>query len=226
MSTSGGVAGGLRTAVRHVTAAELATVGSLPLELAPGSLPPNAGNAVDRCVAQVASLFSSFDFSGGALIVTDDQGDVYLTFTTAVWTLETVELRAAAGLVSTRTKMYGRQVTLTTVGGVNPGVTGRPQVIAVANGGAGYAPGDTGRINGGNNNSLYQVATVGALGVVTGVTLVQNGSLYDTTHNPHATTNQGAQPGVGVGLTINITALLPIVADFWVTTFYSRFDLH
>lgn len=95
----------------------------------------------------------------------------------------------------------------------------------VANGGAGYAVGDTGTVDGTLSNATYLV-TAEAAGVVTAFTVTNPGTSYDTVNNPFTTTPGGAQPGGGAGLTVNITAIPPADGDLYLTTFYVPVDLH
>ena len=73
-------------------------------------------------------------------------------------------------------------------------------------GGAGYAVGDTGTINGTTNPGTYQITAVAA-GVVTGFFINTGGGAYSIA-NAIATTTGGLQPGVGTGFKVNITALI------------------
>lgn len=86
-------------------------------------------------------------------------------------------------------------------------------------GGAGYAVNDTGTITQGANDATYQVLTVGAGGAVLTYQITGAGTKY-VTANGVATATGGAQPGVGVGFTVNITAVQPGNGTLKVTTYY------
>jgi hypothetical protein len=76
----------------------------------------------------------------------------------------------------------------------------------LADGGSDYAVGDTGIINGGDGIAAYEILTVDGLGAVLTYSLTSPGTAYATGANVE-TTNDGAQPGVGVGFKVNITAV-------------------
>lgn len=80
---------------------------------------------------------------------------------------------------------------------------------ALNDGGNGYAVGDTGRVTGGKIPATYIVTSVSGTGAVTGYTITYNGTGYAVS-NGIATETGGAQPGVGFGFTINITAAAAI----------------
>lgn len=73
-------------------------------------------------------------------------------------------------------------------------------------GGTGYAPNDTFTVASGNMDATGVVDTVGGGGVVTAYHIISAGSNYAVTAGA-PTAQAGAQPGVGTGLTINITAV-------------------
>jgi hypothetical protein len=75
---------------------------------------------------------------------------------------------------------------------------------SINSGGTGYVKNDTGTINTGSGTATYSASTVSG-GVVSLVTLTNAGSGYSVGNNV-ATTDGGAQPGVGTGLSINILA--------------------
>jgi hypothetical protein len=84
--------------------------------------------------------------------------------------------------------------------------------IAIAAAGSGYKANDTGVVNGGNNDAHYKITDVGTGGEVTALQIAPvgsnpAGSNYNTTQNPHTTAPGSPQPGVGIGLKVNITGL-------------------
>ena len=86
-------------------------------------------------------------------------------------------------------------------------------------GGLGYLAGDTGTITTGNGNATYQVLTVGAGGDVLTFSITAPGTRY-TVGAGQATATGGAQPGVGVGFTVNITAVQTGDGTLKVVTYY------
>jgi parallel beta-helix repeat protein len=86
-------------------------------------------------------------------------------------------------------------------------VAGTLSTEAIAVGGTGYTVGDILTLTGGSNNAQVRVTTIGAGGVVTGITLVNVGSGYTTGIVP--TTG-----GTGTGATVNITAIATIGEGF------------
>jgi hypothetical protein len=86
-------------------------------------------------------------------------------------------------------------------------------------GGTGYVANDTGTIQGGSGDATYTVLTVGALGAVLTYQITNPGTLY-TPLNGATTATGGAQPGVGVGFTVNITAVATGDGTLKVVTYY------
>lgn len=87
-------------------------------------------------------------------------------------------------------------------------------------GGAGYAVNDTGTISTGSGDATYTVLTVGGAGAVVTFSISGAGTSY-ATGNGVATATGGAQPGIGVGFTVNITAVATGNGTLKVTTFYT-----
>jgi hypothetical protein len=86
-------------------------------------------------------------------------------------------------------------------------------------GGLGYAMGDTGIINAGPGTATYTILTVGAGGAVLTYSITAPGIGYSVA-NGVATSTGGAQPGVGVGFTVNITAVQTGNGTLKVVTYY------
>lgn len=86
--------------------------------------------------------------------------------------------------------------------------------------GTGYAVNDTGTINGGTADATYQITSIGAAGAVTGFAITSGGTKY-VTGNGIATTDGGAQPGVGTGFKVNITAVEAGDGSLKVVTYYT-----
>jgi hypothetical protein len=86
-------------------------------------------------------------------------------------------------------------------------------------GGTGYAANDTGTITTGTGDATYKVLTVGALGAVLTFQITGGGTAYAPA-NGVATATGGAQPGVGINLTVNITTVTPGDGTLKVITYY------
>jgi hypothetical protein len=98
---------------------------------------------------------------------------------------------------------------------------GGPIVTATKGaGGAGYAANDTGTIVDGSDDATYKVLTVDGGGAVLTFQVTGAGTGYRL-ENGVATATGGAQPGVGAGFTVNITAVQNGDGTLKVTTFYS-----
>ena len=85
--------------------------------------------------------------------------------------------------------------------------------------GTGYAANDTGTITTDSGDATYKVLTVGAGGAVLTFQITGAGTVY-AVGNGKATATGGAQPGVGAGLTINVTAVNAGDGTLKVTTYY------
>lgn len=86
-------------------------------------------------------------------------------------------------------------------------------------GGAGYVANDTGTITTGNADATYKVLTVGAGGAVLTYQITAPGTGY-TTGNGQATATGGAQPGVGVGFTVNVNSITLPDGTMRLVTYY------
>lgn len=80
------------------------------------------------------------------------------------------------------------------------------QTTTLANGGAGYAVGDTGIILTGDDTATYEVLTVDGGGAVLTYSITVPGAAY-VVENGVGTVTGGAQAGAGAGFTVNITAV-------------------
>jgi hypothetical protein len=86
-------------------------------------------------------------------------------------------------------------------------------------GGLGYVANDTGTLLDGNSDATYRVLTVGAGGAVLTYSITAPGTHYIVENNSPTATG-GAQPGVGVGFTVNITAVQNGDGTLKVTAYY------
>lgn len=98
---------------------------------------------------------------------------------------------------------------------------------SLADGGAGYAVGDTGEVDldiyGGG--AAYEIDTVDGGGAVLTFHLTSAGAGYSTVNNPLTTTAGGAQPGAGTGLTVNVDAIAAPDGTLFVQALYSVVEL-
>jgi hypothetical protein len=82
---------------------------------------------------------------------------------------------------------------------------------AIGTPGGGYAPGDTGTVDDGAPDATYVIDTVGVGGGVSGFTLTDAGDGYNLSAggapSQWTTTPGGAQPGVGAGFEISVSAV-------------------
>jgi hypothetical protein len=86
-------------------------------------------------------------------------------------------------------------------------------------GGAGYVANDTGTITTGSGDATYKVLTVGGGGAVLTLSITGAGTSY-AVGNGQATAPGGAQPGAGAGFTVNVTAVTQGDGTLKVTTYY------
>lgn len=111
---------------------------------------------------------------------------------------------------ATAAAMANQPLVMSTVPSTDFG-SGPIVTAAVANGGAGYLLNDTGTIDPSalvsSGDATYQVTAVSGTAVTT-IAVTSPGSSYNVA-NGMQTGTSGAQPGVGVGLTLNILTVTP-----------------
>ena len=90
--------------------------------------------------------------------------------------------------------------------------------------GTGYALGDTGTITNGANDATYIITGVGALGIVTGYSIVDAGTAC-TVAAGNATVDGGSQPGIGMNFTIDINSIAPGNGSLKVIVYYQIIDV-
>jgi hypothetical protein len=213
---------GLLSTVTQLTAAQIRTLFSAPVTVIPA---PGAGKII-------ALISAAFAFHFGSVQYNPATADILNLFFANLDGIG--ELDGIASLVSAPQSGFGALPGHTQ--GINvilPGSDNRALVLQSAAdlnagpivsstlgaAGLGYAVGDTGTITNGANDATYLVTTVGAGGAVTGYSISGNGSAC-VVANGNATVDGGAQPGVGVGLTINITAVSLGDGTLKVVTYY------
>lgn len=234
MSTSGGVRADSE-AVAHLNGAAIATLFSAPTLIVPS--PGAAGGlVVTELVAEFVPGVIGYALGGGALSLYYS-GGVPIATRRAAGTLAG-NLTAGPPTHNIGTQVGRNQVWLASlienrslsVGDItaNPTPSGPIVTTTLDAGGAAYAIGDTGTVDGNAYGAAaaYVVDTVDGLGAVLTYHLSAAGDGYTTGANPRTTTDAGAQPGIGVGFQVNVTALPPNDGDLYVTAFYSLLALH
>lgn len=236
MSTSGGSgSGGLSVVTTHLTGAQIAQMFSSPHELiaAPGA---------NRAVVMLGVEYETV--AGVTSYLANDGGIYYDGVAAGALRIESTLNQLAMLGLNVPTSQFSRnqdlnpEETLTTVianKAVNvtmptadPARAGAIVTSTLAAGGAGYVIGDTGTIDSPEYGALaaYIVDTVGALGVVLTYHLTATGTGYDPSASPYNTTAAGAQPGIGTGLTLNVTAIPAPDGLLYVAAFYKTITTH
>jgi hypothetical protein len=243
VSTSGGSSGGgagLLVATVHLNAAAIQTMFSAPTLVAAA---PGLGfmyGIVTRTVYEFVAGVDGFSQNSG-LSPGTFYGNAPTTATRAEAVADLDEESAPAAThvgfgspVAPNVSAQARAVFANKglyVGCLNfdPERVGPIVTATLDNGGAGYVAGDTGTIDadpiGNTGGAAYVVDTVDGGAVLT-FTVTGAGDGYSTLSNPLPTTVGGAQPGVGVGLTVNVTAIPPPDGDLYATVVYRVVALH
>lgn len=204
-----------------IPAASVRTLGATPVPI-PGAMVGTPSTVLAHAIAEYGSQDDFWDFSASALCIVNSHGLIIATFglTFASTVAFGVGYAPAAVINEHYDATTSNPWAVTTVIGTNPGFTGPMHTVAVQSGGLGYAIGDRSNVLGGTNNGVVQVATIGALGVVTSIQIFDSGHGYNTTSNPHNTTNA---TGTGAGLTVNVTQVDPPTQAIRLFTYALRF---
>lgn len=245
MSTSGGIVlGGLSEATVHLNAAAILTLFSAPTTIvaAPGANKAivivnsfgefkaglTAYGAVSLAAYYAAPLLANQATVGLDALLDGNQTS---KITSAIPMPQQASLAADGAILSqgfTRTLAANAALVIGSI-------TSDPQhqsgivTSAPVSGGTGYVIGDTGTVDGKlfGTAAAYVVDTVAAItGAVLTYHLASVGTGYDLISNPHSTTAAGAQPGIGTGFTLNVTAINPADGDMYVTILYQTLTLH
>lgn len=242
MSTSGGTSGGtspVSVATAHLDGAALAALFSAPTQIvaAPGA---NKVLAVVGAFAEyVIGAAGTSHYDGGLGIGWLSGGTFFAA--TGVWSSNPLTLLPQVTKVSNFPLPLGGASGQSKTNAVNKplcvgddnasGSQVGPIVTAtIAAAGAGYVPGDTGTIGPdpftSSTDATYHVTTVDGGGAVTAFTVTAAGTGYETASNPQPTAVGGAQPGIGTGFTVNVTAIGALGGDLYVTCLYQIVTTH
>lgn len=206
----------------QLTRAQILTLHSVPVQLVPA---PGAGNLI--LVFFIAAIFKFGTVGYEAVGSTDSLSFLYANTGDEV-------ASAMADLVTSAASIYSMNSTNgVSENSILPGDDNQAiQINAQASynvgpisattlgaGGLGYLANDTGTITNGANDATYKVLTVGAGGAVLTFQITGAGTACSVA-NGNATVDGGAQPGVGVGFTVNITAVATGDGTLKVVTYY------
>lgn len=242
MSTSGGAAGGSSVASTFLDAAAIATSHSVPVELLPA---PGAGYYYDvhEIIGEMKCGVCGFAGSPTPQLVLGPDEATGLVISgppfTPLWVSGQVPfdtlgyadaiVAGTSGVGIRRSQIENKALTIT-ASGADVDRAGPIVTATKAVGGAGYAVNDTGTIDtdplGYTGGATYKVLTRSGLGEVLTFQVTGAGDGYSTISNPLTTTPGGAQPGIGAGFTVNVTAIHAADGFFFVTVLYDLATLH
>jgi hypothetical protein len=206
----------------NLTAADIIALSTVPFQLLP---PPGAGRLNLPLFVTLVYGFGTRPYfvAGGGL---DQLSALYEPSADDTFT-------GVSGLLTTASSMFHCAPLSTNPYAILPGddnsavslvainsYEAGPIAAATLNaGGAGYAPNDTGTITTGTGDATYKVLTVGGGGAVLTFQVTSGGTAYAVANN-RATATGGAQPGVGAGFIVNITAVQSGDGTLKVVTYY------
>lgn len=191
----------LRVVTRRLTTAELSTLGDTPVDLVPGV--PGAllmGVSVVRQTNPGGVPFGAdvtlhiYGGMSGFATMTMSGDDNVAQSASTVFPGRTNRLVSAA---------VGESIVVDA--DANPALTGAILASSLDSAGSGYAEGDTGTVDGGNNDATYVVDTVDGGGAILTYTITAGGSAY-AVGGPATLT---ATSGVGVNGAITIDSIDP-----------------
>ena len=214
---------GLPFTVTKLTAAQIRTLFSSPVTVVPA---PGAGFIAVPFRAITVYTFGTVAFGNTG---TDVLSMFYAGDTTAdlIGGLSPGILAAASRIATAADTSIGP---ITETLGVNKAVTimnpnadynaGTIVTTTLGAAGSGYAVNDTGTITTFDADATYIVNSITAGGHVATFTITNPGTNY-LVSNGNATAPGGAQPGVGTGFTVNITAVTQGDGTLKVVTYYT-----
>lgn len=215
---------GVLTSVTKLTASQIVNLGTTPVPLVAA---PGAGNVISPVLFNLVYSFGTTVFGTTGteqlrFFGTASPNPVWATALSAFMTAtqSTFINRAVLNLTSGEPFAPGIDNTPVNLIAASNYNAGQISTITINAPGTGYAVNDTGTINGGTADATYQITSIGAGGAVTGVLLTLGGTKYSPA-NAVATTDGGAQPGVGTGFRVNITSTLTGDGTLKVVTHYT-----
>ena len=218
----GGNQAAMLTTTTHLTAAQIQTLNSTPVDVVPA---PGAGKIIAVLgmafvlhagadayhSASSDTLFGQYDGTDNDLVIPEVKN--LITNALSGFDYESGSCQAPGDLLP------GDDAEAVQIQSGQNYDLGPIVTAALGAGGLGYAIGDTGIINFNSADATYEVLTVGAGGAVETFSITGPGTAY-ATGNGVATATGGAQPGVGVGFTVNITAVQLGNGTLKVVTYY------
>lgn len=162
---------------------------------------PGSGKAILPGLALVRYDFVSAAYSGANLSFTvTGSGSTFASVNILDKTQDYVALVAAeSGDLYVQADIENQPLAARTFFG------GPILAASISAAGSGYAPLDTGTVDGGSVLATYRIDTVGALGVVTAFTITAGGDGYFYfPATGTSTTTGGGQPGLGTGFQVQI----------------------
>jgi hypothetical protein len=220
--TLGGGQVAMLSTITNLTAAQIKALDTVPVVLVPA---PGAGKLIVGLLAALVYSFGTVAYSTATdsldITYANANGDDVFNQIVGLMTMGQSAASAAAPLsFSLIDILPGDDNSGLQIQTFGPGFHFGPIVTATLGaGGFGYAANDTGTITTGNGDATYKVLTVGAGGAVLTFQVTAAGTGC-TVGNGVATATGGAQPGVGTGFTVNITAVQTGNGTLKVVTYY------
>jgi hypothetical protein len=191
---------------------------------------PSSGRIILPIASLVTYALGTFDFSGSPVLTLVYGAAAVPLLSSSISTfvgqgssqIAIAAPNSSAPIQSDVAAVDNQPINLQLVSGNFAGVG--IHAASVSAGGTGYAPGDTGTITTGNGDATYQVLTVSGLGAVLTFEITFPGTGYATGAG-QATATGGAQPGVGINFTVDVTAVGQGNGSIKVTTLYQVIDV-
>jgi hypothetical protein len=212
----------LLVATANLTPADIIALHTVPFQLLP---PPGAGRLnLPLFVVQVYHFGTRAYFvaGGGAdqlNVLYEPSGDDTFTGSSGLLTTASSMFHCAPLSTNPLAILPGDDNSAVSLTAVNSYRAGPITAATLNAGGAGYAPNDTGTILTDSGDATYKILTVGGGGAVLTFQVVSGGTAYQVANN-RATATGGAQPGVGAGFIVNITAVQSGDGTLKVVTYY------
>lgn len=212
----------LRSATTRLTSAQIVALKTTAITLVPA---PGAGRIILVMGIALVYKFNTFAYVLNAGASSFQYNDAAHTVIAAPLTADIV-LATASSFAYTPGTLLTPTAILPGADNVAAVLAGAPDynigpivTTTLGAGGAGYAANDTGTLTHGANDATYKVLTVDGLGAVLTYQITAAGTDY-VVENGSPTATGGAKPGVGVGFTVNITAIRTGDGTLKVVTYY------